>query len=707
MDTKFRATLKLAHINSWDWDLETKELHLINVADLEEMRKISPRMAMESVVISNYPEVLFEKNLVKLENEHLVRKYEKLILDANVGDEVSFRLPFNTRDNDTVWLQFFCVITDNKAKRAMGYYTAVDKQIEIARVAYDFDAIHEAYDNVYSEVLLGLCADYSNVFWVDLATEGFRAIRLDSTSQALVGSLLDKTESYRDIVYYYIKHFVYEEDQEKLMFLLDPVQIQEVLKNRKIFTCDYRSARMNELVYCQVKVAKGNNRHSNTITIGFKNVDTQYRSRMELDYDALTGLYNRNAFFRYMQEKMKEYPDCSFNLIISDIENFKRINDLYGEKMGDTVLRYVGGFLGSLTKMIPDCMFGRYSGDQFVGLFMSQQSSEEQNAAILSEGMEEMYVNSPIGRFDVKFGMYMNIDRSLSPAAVCDRALMAVRAIKHQYNLNFSAYDSQMEMAYQKELRILENMEEALDKNQFKVYYQPKHDCQTGALIGAEALSRWEHPEFGFMSPGDFIPLFEKNGFITNLDLYVLKQVCEDQKRLFDAGLPIVPVSINASRLDLLRPDFGESFIRYLKKEQADPSWFHLEITESIFMENEEILCPILNEMKEFGVQIELDDFGSGYSSLNMLNSLPLDIIKLDKGLIKNLDEHIHVVDASIRLAHVLGYKTIAEGVETLQQMNSLRNMNCDMIQGYYYSKPLPINGYTNYLKYHLNNHKK
>lgn len=249
----------------------------------------------------------------------------------------------------------------------------------------------------------------------------------------------------------------------------------------------------------------------------------------------------------------------------------------------------------------------------------------------------------------------------------------------------------------------MENMEEALDTHQFKIYYQPKHDCRTGVLCGAEALVRWEHPEYGFMSPGEFIPLFEKNGFITNLDRYVFKQVCEDQKYLHELGFETIPVSINASRLDLLQPSYTDVILNLLKNEQTDPSWFHLEVTENIFMKNEEILSPVLKQFKDFGIQIELDDFGSGYSSLGILNSLPLDIIKLDRGMIRNLEEHTHVVEASIRLAHVLGFKTTAEGVETAQQVNKLKAMGCDCIQGYYYSRPLPFAGYINYIKNQTN----
>lgn len=708
METKFLSTLKLAHVNSWDWNLDTRELHLINTSDIEKMKMISPLMAMESAVIPNYPDILFEKHLVNPEDEPLIRKYENMILNSPLEEEFSFRLPFKTIDGDTVWLQFFGIVTqsnDNKANRAIGYYTDITKQIEIAKKNYGFDAVQDAYDNIYATVLLGLSADYSNVFWINLDTEDYKPIRLDELSDKLVGSLIDKAHTYKDILGYYINHFVIPEDQEKFAFLLNTDQVKQRIADSDIYTLDYRSERMGEIVYCQMKLAKGSDKHKNTITIGFKNIDTAYRSRMELDYDNLTGLYNRKAFFRYMQQQMAAHPDKSFYLVISDIENFKRINDLYGDKKGDELLHYVGTFLDQLSKFIPNTMFGRYSGDQFVGLSMVDEEnalSDVEMAENVATGMHQMYEHSPIGNFEVKLGMYYDIDHSLSPSAICDRALMAVRSIKHQYNEKIAVYDNQMELSYQKELRILENMEEALATKQFKIYYQPKHDCKTGALIGAEALVRWEHPEYGFMSPGEFIPLFEKNGFITNLDVYVFNQVYEDQMRLHESGLPVIPVSVNASRLDLLQPNYADNIIGYLKAHSVDPSWIHIEVTENIFMKNEDILSPILAQFRDYGIKIELDDFGSGYSSLSLLNRLPLDVIKLDMSIIRNLDAHTHVVDASIRLAHVLGFKTTAEGVETPQQVNKLKAMGCDYIQGYYYSKPLPVAGYINYIKNYI-----
>lgn len=271
METKFLSTLKLAHINSWDWNLETRDLYLVNASDIEEMQRISPLMAMPSVTIPNYPDILFEKNLVSPEDAYLVRKYEKLILDADVNEEFSFRLPFKTIDNHTIWLQFFGIITqnkNNKACRAIGYYTDVTKQIEIAKKAYDFDAVQEVYDNIYATVLFGLSADYSNVFWIDLDSEEFKPIRLDPVSEKMIGPLIEKVSTYQDLLKYYIRHFVVEDDQEKLQFLLDPQQVTNHLRDKQIYTCNYRSERMGETVYCQVKIARGTISHLRPCTDG-------------------------------------------------------------------------------------------------------------------------------------------------------------------------------------------------------------------------------------------------------------------------------------------------------------------------------------------------------------------------------------------------------------------------------------------------------
>ena len=421
------------------------------------------------------------------------------------------------------------------------------------------------------------------------------------------------------------------------------------------------------------------------------------RSLASQAFDRLTGLRMRQSFYHFAQEMILEQPQAEYTIIISDIENFKLINERFGEAKGDELLRFVGHSLAAANG--PDILFGRYSGDQFVGIIRRQHPDEGQDEAPLVNGMGMMYAAAPIEHFLVKFGIYDNVDKSLPVSIMCDRAMMALRTIKHQYGRTLAKYNAQMQQRFNREQQILDSMEEAIAREQFMVYYQPKHAAGTSELVGVEALVRWEHPSYGFMSPGEFIPLFERNGFISQLDKYVWNRVCRDVREWMDSGLPVVPVSVNASRRDILQDNFVEVVRQPLEKYGVDPKYFHMEVTESIYMEDAQILAPIIRRVKDMGIEIELDDFGSGFSSLGLLSKLPLDVIKLDISLTRSLDEQPVMVEGIIRLMHSLGYRVIAEGVETDEQLEAITAMGCDWIQGYYYSKPLTVSGLRDYMQ--------
>lgn len=413
--------------------------------------------------------------------------------------------------------------------------------------------------------------------------------------------------------------------------------------------------------------------------------------------DSLTGLWNRYAFYHHAQLMMQAQPDTEFTLVISDIENFRLINERNGEEKGDELLRYFGRELNRLNSR--DALFARYGGDQFVGIMRRIPMDEEFNEDSVLQQLEEMFARAPVRHFKVKFGVYDNVDRSLPVSIMCDRAHMALKTVKHQYGRMIARYSPQMQQRFNREQQILDSMEEALENGQFQVYYQPKHDVNTAEIIGVEALARWVHPSYGFMSPGEFIPLFERNGFISQLDRYIWNSVCRDMKKWQEQGMPVVPVSVNASRRDILQDRFLETIRTPILKYGLDAELFHIEITETIYMEDAEILAPIIGQLQNWGIKIELDDFGSGFSSLGILSKLPLDVIKLDISLIRNLDTHPLIVESIIRLMHTLGYRVLAEGVETDEQLDKLRRMECDWVQGYYYSRPLTVSGLRDYMR--------
>ena len=251
-----------------------------------------------------------------------------------------------------------------------------------------------------------------------------------------------------------------------------------------------------------------------------------------------------------------------------------------------------------------------------------------------------------------------------------------------------------------REHQIEENMESALAERQFVVYYQPKHDLHTDVTGGAEALVRWTHPELGFVSPGQFIPLFERNGFITSLDFYIWEEVCKELRHCLDEGLPAVPVSINASRMDFDVPDLAGEIAALADKYHLDHSLLHVELTESMYSDNPGKIEKTLEELHNNGFHIELDDFGSGYSSLTSLNTLTLDVMKVDMSLIRQASAtgDYSILRFCSLLADNLRLKTVVEGVEDAEQVAALKVLGCDYIQGYYFSKPLPPKEFEEYL---------
>jgi EAL domain-containing protein (putative c-di-GMP-specific phosphodiesterase class I) len=267
--------------------------------------------------------------------------------------------------------------------------------------------------------------------------------------------------------------------------------------------------------------------------------------------------------------------------------------------------------------------------------------------------------------------------------------------------VNFAEYDDELRKDLLVQRQVVEEAEIALKEHQFVAYYQPKFDLHSGRTNGAEALVRWIHPELGFMSPGVFIPVFEKNGFIRNVDFYVWEAVCKDLRDWKERGMRIVPISVNVSRRDFEDEQLADKVIALLDKYQIDRKDFHIEVTESAYSDNPQRISKIVRTFHDNGFVVELDDFGSGYSSMSALSDLDLDVMKLDTSLIHKDDPNSdrNVLEFSMQLAKMLRLKTVAEGVETEAQVDRITSLGGDFIQGFYYSKPLPKDKFEEYLK--------
>ena len=412
----------------------------------------------------------------------------------------------------------------------------------------------------------------------------------------------------------------------------------------------------------------------------------------QFQYDRLTRLYSKEFFFQKAQEVLVRNPDKEYNIVCSNIVNFKLYNDTFGIPAGDRLLKK---FAAGIAEFLGEGgVAGRYSGDRFVCL---QERGMETAQRTIFERAHLSGRPDDLRNVDIKWGVYEITDRFLPMEYMCDRAMLAADSIKGQYNRTIAVYDDTLRKQLLREQNITSTMESALAGNQFTVYFQPKYRASDSRLCGAEALVRWIHPEWGFMSPGEFVPLFEKNGFISKLDRFVWERTCAMLRQWQEKGYPPLPVSVNVSRADVFQSDLADFLSNLTKKYGVDPKLLHLEITESAYTENSKQIIATVDQLRARGFIIEMDDFGSGYSSLNMLSQLKLDVLKLDMKFVQSETTQgtdRGVLRLVVEMAHRMNLSVVAEGVETQQQLSRLQEIGCDYVQGYLFSKPVPANEY-------------
>ncbi len=412
-------------------------------------------------------------------------------------------------------------------------------------------------------------------------------------------------------------------------------------------------------------------------------------------HDSLTGMYSKEFFFERAARLLDSYPDESFDLVCCDVESFKMVNERYGVKRGDEVLKLLAEALNLASSERDIC--GRLVADVFVVItpHVDRKIHLEKNEICCRK------ITEKFSSIVLKSGVYENVDRDVSVATMCDRAMLAADSIKGHYGEMMAFYDEKLRKQLIMEQEIVDAMETALAQEQFKVYYQPKHNLKENKIGGAEALVRWIHPKYGFMNPAQFIPIFERNGFITKLDFYVWQKVCCDLREWKERGLPIVPISINASRTDFDVLDLDRRIKELADKYEIEPKYIHVEVTESAYSDNPKRLKDVVEGLISEGFLVELDDFGAGYTSLNILDDLPISILKLDMSLVRKMtgeNKGRSALTFALNLAEMMNLESVAEGVETKEQADKLRDMGCTYAQGYFYSKPIPKEEFENYL---------
>lgn len=404
-----------------------------------------------------------------------------------------------------------------------------------------------------------------------------------------------------------------------------------------------------------------------------------------VENDELTGVYTRQAFFYHAKKLLKLKPDEKFHLVIADIRDFKLINSSYGEKMGDNILRYLAKVY---TEMIKTGLVSRYGSDQFVCIAYGEC---DLSAETMMKLEKEIAGKAPIPNLMIKYGIYEDIDKSLPVSVICDRGFMAIRSIRDNYECSVAYYTEKMKQKQMRDRELENRFETAMSNGEFVAYFQPKYDVKTEKISGAESLVRWINPDGSMVMPGEFIPLYERDGLIVKLDEYIFRYVCEFQRERMERGQELLPISVNLSRASIHHSGVAERYMEIIKKNGIPFSCVPIELTETATL-NRVVIRDFTERLVNAGFSIHMDDFGVGYSSLITLSELPFDTMKIDKSLIDGISQQKGriVVLQGIILGHGLGMKVVAEGVESADQVELLREMECDDIQGFYYSRPLP-----------------
>lgn len=415
-------------------------------------------------------------------------------------------------------------------------------------------------------------------------------------------------------------------------------------------------------------------------------------------HDKLTGLYNKEHFYEQVETLLEKNPLEKYNIIVTDVKNFKLVNDVFGVEEGDRLLKEIAG----ITKKFGGkyCIYGRLSGDRFALCIPKNRYYEDKLLSCYS-AVDSFFENASF-KMHIHIGVYEITDRNIRVAVMCDRAKLAISTIKDSFRSRVAYYQSELRESFISDHRIISEFEASIANNHFRPYIQPQI-AANGSIRGGETLVRWIHPEEGMIPPDRFIKILEQTGLISRLDKYMWELACVQLKRWTEMGLKKSYLSINISQKDFYLLDVFEIITSLVQKYEIEPRRLHLEVTETAIMNNPQNHLRLIARLRKYGFIVEIDDFGSGYSSLNMLKDLDADVLKIDMGFLQktqNQEKSRTILKMIISLAKSLDMEVITEGVETIEQVKFLEEYGCDIYQGYYFARPMTVdefeNGYLN-----------
>ncbi|MBE5848031.1 MAG: EAL domain-containing protein [Lachnospiraceae bacterium] len=418
-------------------------------------------------------------------------------------------------------------------------------------------------------------------------------------------------------------------------------------------------------------------------------IENLERERFQSTHDELTGLFNREYFYIRAEQMIRERPDTEFLLLCSDIAKFKMVNDLFGQYTGDYILKRIADALRTHCSEFD--VYGRLGDDHFA-LLIPKERFEEEVFLHFSEELTRIDNNVEFPLV-THVGVYEVTNRAMPVSAMCDRANLAIMTVKGDFRNRIAYYNEGMRQALLREQAMLGELDSALEKEELTIYLQPQVDADR-RILGAEALVRWIHPKKGVILPADFISVFEKNGVIAKMDIHIWNLACRLLKKWQEEGDNDRYISVNISPNDFYFFDIYDQFTSLVRTYGIDPAKLRLELTETAAMGDPKKLTDLIDKLHEAGFVVEMDDFGSGYSSLNLLKDINVDVIKMDMRFLEKTD-HLKrsetILEFMINLSKKLGVEVVCEGVETEEQVSFLQSVGCEVFQGYFYSRPVSV----------------
>ncbi|MCC0632408.1 EAL domain-containing protein [Clostridioides sp. ZZV15-6388] len=414
--------------------------------------------------------------------------------------------------------------------------------------------------------------------------------------------------------------------------------------------------------------------------------------------DRVTHIGNQNKFYRECSKCLLNKPSLNYIIVYFDIDNFKMINDTFGYEFGDNLLITIARALKE--ELTEGEIYARLSSDYFA-IFCEYKNGRNKIIKKLDSIRNNIENNlNTVFEISLCVGIYFVEEGEVDAQKAVNKANMA-RSVAKGKNINYAIYNEDVRNKLSEESIILDDIKTALVKNQFEVYYQPKFSLVNGDMIGSEALIRWNHPEHGFISPAIFIPIAEKSQLILKIGRFVFERVCIDLSKWEKQGKKLVPVSVNLSRVELYQPDIVKFINRTIQTYNIHSNLIELEITETVAINELNILKSVLNELRKYGFSISMDDFGTGYSSISCLRDMPIDVLKLDKSFlngIENDEKSRNIAKSIVSLAKSLDLVVIIEGVESKKQAELMKQFGCDLVQGFYFARPMPVQNFMELL---------